>query len=310
MPRKKPDLTLCQLVEKFASTKKNSISPNGFARYTATLYWVKRLCPELLVKNIRQVAIDNLAEKMGKAMESDRREQESDRAVNPKTITGYFSVIRAAVCWDCRRREIPAPVWQLPEFSGKTPKKKPKAFSTQQVMEILAAFKNAHPEYFDYVYFLLSTAVRPGELNSLTWDKVLPGYGAVKINASFSRGVAKDSTKTGIERVVHLAPDVSEMLQRRSVPHTGLIFVDGQGRQIDDRRFRRIWQRVLARAGIDYLKPYNTRSTAISLALNSGADPVKVAAGAGHDPVTMFRNYGDLISKDNPFVSLATLGDR
>ena len=304
MPRKKPDLKLVELVEKFAATKKSKISPSGYSRYLTVIHWVNRLCPDLLVKDIKKITIDNLEGKMTKAMESDRK----GGAVNPKTVKSYLSVVRAAICWHNERIGIPAPTWK-PESTGKTPKRKPKSFTPEQVVKILEAFKRDRPEFYDYTYFLLSTALRPNELNSLSWDKVSVDYRSVVINSSFSRGVSKDSTKTGVERKIYLAGDVSELLKNRPLPHEGLIFVDGQGRAIDDRRFRRIWQRLLVRAGIPYLKPYCTRSSAISLALNSGADPVKVAAGAGHDPVTMFKYYGDLISKDNPFVSLASLSN-
>lgn len=307
MPRKKPDLSLLELVAKFAATKKSSITINGFARYTAALFWIRRLCPELLVKNIKQLTIDNLRDKMTKAMESDRLASGSDRPVNNKTVLGYFQIIRAAIVWDCERREIPDPIWKIKKPTAKVAKKKPKSFTPAEVVQILQSFQSDRSEYFDYVYFLLSTAVRPNEINALTWNKVSPDFGRVNIDCSHSRGIDKDSTKTGVERTVYLAPDVSEMLRRRSHSLSGLIFTDGQGRAIDDRRFRRIWQRVLIRAGIPYLKPYCTRSSAISIALNNGADPVKLAAAAGHDPVTMFKFYGNLISTENPFVSLASL---
>lgn len=48
---------------------------------------------------------------------------------------------------------------------------------------------------------------------------------------------------------------------------------------------------VLTRLGIDYRKPYNTRHTSISHALDLGMNPVTVAQLTGHDVETLYKNY-------------------
>jgi len=57
-------------------------------------------------------------------------------------------------------------------------------------------------------------------------------------------------------------------------------------------RFReRAWKRVIEELGIDYMKPYNTRKSAITNALIRGLDPITVAQAVGNSPATIFRSY-------------------
>jgi integrase len=67
-----------------------------------------------------------------------------------------------------------------------------------------------------------------------------------------------------------------------------LVFKSLEGLPIDDRNFfRRAWKTVLGEVGVKYRRLYNTRKTAITLSLKSGASPLEVAAAAGHDPQTL-----------------------
>ena len=71
-----------------------------------------------------------------------------------------------------------------------------------------------------------------------------------------------------------------------------LVFASPNGKPIDDDNFRnRAWKTVLTRLGIDYRKPYNTRHTLISHALDLGMNPVMVAQLTGHDVETLYQNY-------------------
>ena len=51
--------------------------------------------------------------------------------------------------------------------------------------------------------------------------------------------------------------------------------------------YNRAWCRVLAA----YRKPYNTRHTFVSHAIDQGNLPIEVAEVTGHDERTLFKNY-------------------
>ena len=72
----------------------------------------------------------------------------------------------------------------------------------------------------------------------------------------------------------------------------GLVFTSPKGGAIDDHNFRnRAWKTVLTRLEIDYRKPYITRHTLISHALDLGMNPVAVAQLTGHDVQVLYQNY-------------------
>lgn len=81
-------------------------------------------------------------------------------------------------------------------------------------------------------------------------------------------------------------------------PAADLIFLSRAGKPIDARNFReRAWNAVLARSGVTYRKPSNTRHTFCSHALEGGMNPVVVASITGHDPKVLFDSYAGLISR-------------
>jgi len=52
---------------------------------------------------------------------------------------------------------------------------------------------------------------------------------------------------------------------------------------------------LLTKLGIDYRKPYTSRSTFISHCLAKGMNPMVVAQITGHDPEVLFDHYAGFI---------------
>jgi integrase len=75
-----------------------------------------------------------------------------------------------------------------------------------------------------------------------------------------------------------------------------LVFPASEGGAIDDHNFRnRAWKFVLESQGIPYRKPYTTRHTLVSHALEKGTNPVNVAELTGHNVKTLYQNYAGVI---------------
>lgn len=75
-----------------------------------------------------------------------------------------------------------------------------------------------------------------------------------------------------------------------------LVFLSPNGKPKNDRDFRRrAWKTILTRLGIPYRKPYTTRHSLISHALETGMSPVMVAQLTGHDVQTLYQNYAGCV---------------
>jgi integrase len=76
-----------------------------------------------------------------------------------------------------------------------------------------------------------------------------------------------------------------------------LVFTRPKGVAIDDHNFRnRAWKTILTRLEIDYRKPYTTRATLISHALDLGKSPLEVAQLTGHNVQVLYKHYAGSIS--------------
>ncbi|MEO1209907.1 MAG: tyrosine-type recombinase/integrase [Cyanobacteria bacterium J06638_20] len=179
------------------------------------------------------------------------------------------------------------------------PKPKPKPFTRDEVNRILEAFRSGrYRHYSDYVEFLFSTGVRTGEAIGLRWEHVSDDCAQIWIGQMLSRGVRKP-TKNYMSRVLPLPPAIQELLLRRrdeAAPLADLVFPSPRGGAIDDHNFRnRAWTNCLKAAGVEYRKPYNTRSTFISHCLAKGMNPADIAELTGHDIETLYREYAGSI---------------
>jgi integrase len=71
-----------------------------------------------------------------------------------------------------------------------------------------------------------------------------------------------------------------------------LIFPAPYGGLIDVGRFRnRIWEPLITAMGIEYRKPYQTRHTFVTLALESGHTVQDVARLVGNSPEVIYKHY-------------------
>jgi len=181
------------------------------------------------------------------------------------------------------------------------PKQKPKTFSREEIGAIIQGFRSDcyYHHYADYVEFLFGTGCRTGEAIGLRWRHLTSDCSGVWIGESLSRGVRK-STKTNKARTITLTPKLKAMLLARRPVNPdpdSLVFVSPTGKPIDDHNFRnRAWKTVLTRLKIDYRKPYNTRHTLVSHALDLNIAPVMVAELTGHDVRTLYQDYAGNVS--------------
>ncbi|MGL4617664.1 MAG: tyrosine-type recombinase/integrase [Chroococcidiopsis sp.] len=176
------------------------------------------------------------------------------------------------------------------------PKQMPKPFTKEEISTIISAFRSDryYSHYADFVEFLFGTGCRTSEAIGLRWGHLSDNCATAWIGETLSRGVRKP-TKTNRARSLSLTARLQAMLLARRPQNPNpdeLVFPSPKGEAIDDRNFRnRAWKTILASLKIVYRKPYTTRHTLISHALDLGMNPVLVAQLTGHDVETLYHNY-------------------
>lgn len=183
------------------------------------------------------------------------------------------------------------------------------AFRTNQFSSKYSPVKHSH--YADYVYFLFATGCRPSETIGLQWRHIDFEKETIKINSVLARDDqgrtsgkhrVRKETKTGSIKILSCKNDLKAMLLDRKPENCNpdaLVFPSPDGLAIDDKNFRnRQWKVVLDGLEIDYRKPYTTRHTLISHAIEQGMPLTQVAYLAGHKDTRMvMTTYGHMINR-------------
>jgi len=281
------DDTVAQLFEKFMAYKAKRLDERTVHKYRALLGH--------LLAYFGQKTIGALMDRDAEGF----REWMLQR-VGTTTLRDYLSLVNACWVWSIKRGWIEVNPWVDIPVKVK-PKQRPKPFTKDEIKLILGAFR-AHPRwgmYADFVEFLFGTGCRTGEAIGLRWQHVSADFMSVWIGESMSRGRRK-ATKTNRARTIALSPRLMELLRARCPQNAepdDLVFCSPQGFAIDDHNFRnRAWVDVLVIAGVEYRKPYSTRSTLISHLLDMGRSPAEVAELVGDDVATIYKFYAGNVS--------------
>jgi integrase len=181
-------------------------------------------------------------------------------------------------------------------------------FNSAEVERIIAYFYEHHPNYEPFVKFLLFSGVRTGEAIGLRWQDIDLEKGIIAIEQSISRErgkytkVRKRPKTLQSRRILKMSQRVYDLflfvLQNRGHLE-GLIFKTVKGCEIDHGNFRnQYWKPALEQLNIPYRKPYATRHTLLSEALEAGLTIPQVAAIAGHkDGRMILKHYGRVINQ-------------
>jgi integrase len=185
-----------------------------------------------------------------------------------------------------------------------------KHFTEDELRMILSAFINhsSYNHYADYVSFLINTACRPGEAAGLCWKHLGTNYTTAWIGESLSRGT-RGATKNKKVRTVPLSLTIQNMLAARfeqlKPSPNDLVFPSPKGGAINDQNFRpRAWTKILEKCSIEYRRPYALRHSAITHALENGANPNDIAKLAGHSLSVLLKTYDHAIPKKHLFLEV------
>lgn len=274
-------LSATEVFEKYIAYKSKTLRSRSIEKYTFTLSHLRQFFRnEIATEKKCEAFKDWLAHRM-----------------EPITLKQRISFLKSAWTWAIEKNLTTENPWIEALRQVKVPpKQRPKPFSQTERQAIVAGFRHSqHYSYYaDYVEFLLGAGCRPGEACALRWKHVTDDFAVVWVGEAYSRGEV-GPTKTSEARFLRLTPRLQALLKSRRSPDAApdaLIFPAAKGGYIDDHNFRnRAWKSVLEALGIDYRKPYTTRHTFTSAALESGLSPAVVASLTGHTVETLYRHY-------------------
>jgi integrase len=166
----------------------------------------------------------------------------------------------------------------------------------------LARLREAVPaRYATLVHLMSRVGLRPGEALALEVGKFDPMRRRLTIDTSVS-----GFTKTGEARTVTLPAVIGDEIAQHLAQFSdqgepaALMFPSGAGRMLTVGGFRHTFQRAVKRAGLDEdLTPNDLRHSAVSWAINLGANVYAVQRTVGHaKPSITLDVYGELWNED------------
>ena len=295
---------LIRVFEKFMQYKRSRdlIRDRTLEKYTAVLANLERY--------FGQRSITELEEKDAIKF----RDWLLDR-VSKGTSKTYITLVNSCFTWAVGQHIIMVnPFFELSKSIKVPSRQVEQPYTPEEIQLILSQFEqNVHYRYYtDYVAFLFDAGVRLEEAFGLKWGHVSHDCSTVWIGEVATRGVTKE-TKTGKARSIRLGKGLQQRLQRRrdraqSTKKGDLVFPAKKGGAIRDDTFRKVWQKNLEALGIDYRRPYCSRHTWASYALNE-ISPMEVAQMMGDNPQTVFKNYAGAIRTNAVAPSLVEFND-
>lgn len=148
--------------------------------------------------------------------------------------------------------------------------------------KLLAACSEMNTELANIVAFAIETAMRQGEIMSMTWDMVNMGQ----------RTVTLPHTKNGTKRIVPLSSKAVKILDTLPRRITGKIWTYTQA------GLRASYNKAMGYAGIEGLTFHDLRHEATSRFFEKGLNPMQVSAITGHKTLQMLKRYTHLRAED------------
>ncbi len=160
-----------------------------------------------------------------------------------------------------------------------------------------ARVKYSH--YYPIAFFLFHTGSRFSEAIALQWKHISEDYRFIMFEQAVvesSRGqVCKSGLKTQERRRFPCNAKMQSFLESikpQECSPESLVFPSPGGKWIRSNNFRnRVWKPVLEHLELNYRKPYQTRHTFITLALEHGLDAKDVARLVGNSPEIIYKHY-------------------
>jgi len=180
----------------------------------------------------------------------------------------------------------------------------------QEVELFLKTCLEVHPEHYTFFLCAFRTGMRLGELLALVWGDIDWNSKFIHVERSYKRGCVgktKNNKSRRVDMSDHLAESLKQLLTQRKREALACgkgelveIIFHQNSRHMEQNYIRKIFKRILRKAGIRDIRLHDTRHTFASLLLSNGESPVYVKEQLGHSSIQMTVDvYGHLIPSSN-----------
>ncbi len=196
----------------------------------------------------------------------------------------------------------------------------------EETQVFLEGCRTIAPEYYAFFFMALRTGMRLGELLAIQWGDVDFNSGYIVVRRTYKRGQFTE-TKNKKSRRVDMSEALKAVLQdqatrqKKDTLKNGwseppeLVFTTQAGKALEQNYIRRVFKRVLKKAGLREIRIHDLRHTYASQMLSLGESPVYVKEQLGHHSIQLtVDTYGHWIKTeracganklDNPQLSIS-----
>jgi integrase len=288
--RKPKEVSATELYQRFYDVRASRLAVATLEKYRALLGQVR----EFYGSKPASVAVDEAIAFMDWLLA---------RGMKPITLRDRLAILNACWDWGIKTRLVTVNPWSEARSAlPKIPRLRPQPFTEVEVRQIMEYFAT-HEKYKwwrDLVEFKLGIGCRTGEIAGLRWRHLSVECDCVEISEALVRRKQK-ATKTGEIRQFYLSEKLQKLLLNRRPADwqpDDLVFPGPKGAALNANNFARyFWRPCLEALDIPYRKPYNTRSTFSSHAMESGMSPAQIAEITGHSQATLFKHYSGAVRR-------------
>ncbi|BAY45605.1 hypothetical protein SAMD00079811_32120 [Scytonema sp. HK-05] len=283
-----PELTLDQLWQQYVAFKAKTASVSTIAKdYKKTERFIAKLPTKSLndAVAIRDWLVANCTPNAAKRYMTQINACCEHHLINGTISTNPFVLVKKTITMPKSQRKTHDVI---------------KAFTASERDAILNTFKSNryYSHYYNYVYFCFYSGCRPSEAIALTWGNVSNTH--IHFDCAVVEGIdgltLKDGLKTQDARDFPMNAQMRAFIQ--SIKPEGaklddLVFPSPKGSYIDSHNFcNRAWKSVLEKLpDIQYLPPYHTRHTFITLCLDAGIHEKDVKRWCGNSAAIIIAAY-------------------
>ncbi|AFY73472.1 site-specific recombinase XerD [Synechococcus sp. PCC 7502] len=227
--------------------------------------------------------------------------------LSPSTFNKRLGYLKSCCQWAVSQKLFVSNPFERVK-ARKSTKAEIKPFTIEEIRAIITEFDIKYSHYSAFVRFLFLTGTRTSEAIGLQWKQIDFERKQVTISESMPKDRTgngyqriRKETKSGNVRYLTINSELNSLLldiKPDKVNPDDLLFKSSRGFTIDSGNFREDWKKVLSNIGIEYRKPYTTRHTLLSHAIEQGIPITGVAYLAGHTDTRMvMQTYGHMINR-------------
>ena len=178
-----------------------------------------------------------------------------------------------------------------PNMKFRTGDKIKKVLTEEQVAVFLNRAKEYGVQWYPHWCLALYTGMRNGELYALTWDKVNFEQRQILVSRAWNNKDGFKDTKSGDDRIVQVAPKLTEVLRELKLQNSDSEFVLPRISKWDKGEQARELKMFLMGLGLPTIRFHDLRATWATLLLSKGVTPIKVMIMGGWKDLKTMQIY-------------------